>query len=199
MRGYVYLLTNPSMPGLIKIGHTHNAIDVRLKQLNSTGVPASFELEACFAVVDAARVEKGLHALLNSFRYATNREFFMVSVQHVYELAIPFIAANAINTSASESVKESKKSHDLDEESVCLLQILAGPGRDYGFPERELVEATVEPPLKTEVRLAGLLEKKLVVQKKALNEWNGPMWHVTAKGKKFLADHGLITDEMLPK
>ena len=42
--GIVYLLTNPVMPGLVKIGMTtQEGIDKRMKELYTTGVPIPFE------------------------------------------------------------------------------------------------------------------------------------------------------------
>ncbi|WP_408876507.1 GIY-YIG nuclease family protein [Gluconobacter sphaericus] len=41
--GHVYLLTNPVMPGLIKIGFTTSPdVEIRMKQIYSTGVPLPF-------------------------------------------------------------------------------------------------------------------------------------------------------------
>ena len=47
--GYVYILSNPVMPGLVKIGMTEREnLDARLKELYSTGVPVPFVCEyAC--------------------------------------------------------------------------------------------------------------------------------------------------------
>lgn len=47
--GIVYLLTNPAMPGLVKIGMTErDSMDARLRELYSTGVPVPFECQyAC--------------------------------------------------------------------------------------------------------------------------------------------------------
>jgi hypothetical protein len=45
--GNVYILTNPSMPGLIKIGFTDDdTVDYRITDLWTTGVPEPFKLEA---------------------------------------------------------------------------------------------------------------------------------------------------------
>lgn len=42
--GIVYVLTNPAMPGLVKIGMTTRSdIDARMKELYSTGVPVPFD------------------------------------------------------------------------------------------------------------------------------------------------------------
>ena len=41
--GTVYVLTNPAMPGMVKIGKTTRDVTHRLKDLYSTGVPLPFE------------------------------------------------------------------------------------------------------------------------------------------------------------
>lgn len=42
--GIVYVLSNPAMPGLVKIGKTtRGSVDARLSELYSTGVPVPFE------------------------------------------------------------------------------------------------------------------------------------------------------------
>ena len=43
-QGIVYVLTNPSMPGMVKIGMTERSeMDARLKELYTTGVPLPFD------------------------------------------------------------------------------------------------------------------------------------------------------------
>tara|TARA_B100000780_G_scaffold162481_1_gene113595 strand:+ start:237 stop:377 length:141 start_codon:yes stop_codon:yes gene_type:complete len=41
----VYVLTNDSMPGLVKIGRTSGSIEKRMRDLYKTGVPIPFN---CF-------------------------------------------------------------------------------------------------------------------------------------------------------
>jgi hypothetical protein len=41
MRGYIYVLTNPNMPGLVKIGYTQRLPRERANDLSrATGVPS---------------------------------------------------------------------------------------------------------------------------------------------------------------
>ena len=78
---WVYVLTNPSMPGMVKIGYTKDDPNLRVKQLNaSTGVAVDFTLEWAFGCYNAIELEQEVHKHLNSFRVNTNREFFNVSV-----------------------------------------------------------------------------------------------------------------------
>ena len=51
--GSVYILSNPSMPGLVKIGMTEGDVNERIKQLSSgTGVAEPFVLEASITSTD---------------------------------------------------------------------------------------------------------------------------------------------------
>ena len=43
--GIVYVLTNPAMPRMVKIGRTGREIGARLSDLYTTGVPLPFECE----------------------------------------------------------------------------------------------------------------------------------------------------------
>jgi len=75
----VYLLTNPAMPGLVKIGRTsRDTAQARLDQLYTTGVPVPFELVFACRVEDAARVEQALHIAFAPQRVNARREFFRI-------------------------------------------------------------------------------------------------------------------------
>jgi hypothetical protein len=65
--GYVYILSNPAMPGLLKIGCTDRSIEERTKELNSaTGVPTPFEVEAIFFSTNSLIEEKQIHVALEN-------------------------------------------------------------------------------------------------------------------------------------
>ena len=81
--GIVYLLTNPVMPGLVKIGMTtREDMDARMKELYSTGVPVPFECQFACRVKksDCVKIEKALHTAFEPQRINANREFFRIQV-----------------------------------------------------------------------------------------------------------------------
>jgi DNA-directed RNA polymerase subunit RPC12/RpoP len=80
-RGFVYILSNSSMPDLIKIGITERDPYQRAFELNATGVPEPFHVEAFFVSDDPLRDEEVIHALLDEFRVRNNREFFRLDAQ----------------------------------------------------------------------------------------------------------------------
>ena len=85
-RGYVYVLSNPAMPGLVKIGRTiHNPED-RARQLDNTGVPMPFVVECSVLSPDCAALESEAHDLLFDKRARAGREFFHAEPKEVERL-----------------------------------------------------------------------------------------------------------------
>lgn len=85
--GIVYVLTNPAMPGLVKIGKTtRGSIDARLMELYSTGVPVPFECAYAARVQDEGRVEKAFHLAFGPYRLNPRREFFEIAPEQAIAL-----------------------------------------------------------------------------------------------------------------
>lgn len=79
---WVYVLSNPSMPGLVKIGYTNNDPDTRIKEINrATGIPTDFIVEFAFPCVNGYEVEQLIHQELDDLRVNNRKEFFRVSVE----------------------------------------------------------------------------------------------------------------------
>jgi hypothetical protein len=79
-QGYVYGLTNPAMPGLIKIGLSTRPVEVRVKELNSgSGVAMPFEIAFYFYSHNPKEEELLLHQALSSHRENLDREFFKLT------------------------------------------------------------------------------------------------------------------------
>ena len=74
--GHCYAATNPSLPGLVKIGMTKHAPERRLKQLSGTGVPEPYRLLASVECADARATEKEAHRHFRA--QAFKKEFFRV-------------------------------------------------------------------------------------------------------------------------
>ncbi len=79
MEGIIYILTNPIMPGIIKIGKTtQEDVKVRMAQLYSTGVPVPFDCEYAAKVKNIDEVERALHTAFAPDRVNPKREFFEI-------------------------------------------------------------------------------------------------------------------------
>ena len=83
----VYVLTNPVMPGLVKIGSTaQGEVDIRMKQLYSSGVPVPFDCAFACRVPDAYKVEKAIHDAFGMHRINPTREFFKLEPERVISI-----------------------------------------------------------------------------------------------------------------
>lgn len=77
--GFLYVLINASMPGVVKVGKTERDPESRAKELSGvTGVPTPFVVVYQEFFDDCSAAEEFVHALLEEggYRVATNREFF---------------------------------------------------------------------------------------------------------------------------
>ena len=79
--GYIYVLSNPSMRGLLKIGFTERTPKERIAELRGTGVPTDFVLESHFYSKHPLEDEKYIHGSLNEYRVNDKREFFKVDLK----------------------------------------------------------------------------------------------------------------------
>lgn len=81
--GYIYALSNKSLPGLLKIGYTYRTPAERAKELSDTSVPHDFEVVKSWLVQNARGYEKALHKKLARYRETSDREFFEVGISRV--------------------------------------------------------------------------------------------------------------------
>ena len=78
----IYIITNESMPGIIKVGRTDD-LEAKIRSLNTAEIPVPSQ---CFYAVkvsndanNAARIEKSLH---EAFRRAhQNKDYFYASAE----------------------------------------------------------------------------------------------------------------------
>lgn len=82
MAGWVYILSNPAMQGLLKIGYTDRDPFGRAKEISqATGVPFDFVVDYQIYVSHPYEVEQKTHQQLSKYRVNNNREFFQCSYE----------------------------------------------------------------------------------------------------------------------
>ena len=134
--GIVYILTNPAMPGLVKIGKTsRDSMEKRLVELYSTGVPVPFECEYAARVKDASYAEQAFHAAFEPNRINPKREFFELDP----EQAIAVLKLIAIEDVTPEIKKEAGS---VDAESQTGAQRLKSRRPNLDFHEMGIPPGT---------------------------------------------------------
>ena len=132
--GIVYLLTNSTMPGLVKIGLTTNEITNRLNKLYTTGVPLPFDCLFACEVDDCKLVENALHEAFNPYRVNPKREFFRIYPEQAIAILRLFVkkdvtpavteeinrSVSAIEKEASEQYKKRRPPLNFDEMDIPI-------------------------------------------------------------------------------
>ena len=125
--GYVYLLTNHSMPGMLKIGCTLRDSRARARELYTTGVPTPFEVAFEVFSESHEELEGQAKAKLADFRVNSNREFFRYPLKDAIDLLL-------------QMNRESMRS----EESFSAVSILARMKQKYpAWIDPEIVNAQI--------------------------------------------------------
>ncbi|NVM80003.1 hypothetical protein FHW83_005847 [Duganella sp. SG902] len=109
----VYVLTNPAMPGLVKIGKTtQEEVDQRMKQLYSTGVPVPFECVFACRVPDSSVVEKALHHAFGQLRINPTREFFRIEPDRIVSI-LKLLHVEEVTDTLEKSIEADATKADL--------------------------------------------------------------------------------------
>jgi hypothetical protein len=83
---WVYVLSNPSSPGLLKIGYTKKLPEERAKQISSaTGVALPYKVEWAYQCFNGEMVEREVHYKLKTHRVNSSKEFFQISLEEAKE------------------------------------------------------------------------------------------------------------------
>ena len=83
-QGWVYVVTNPSLPELVKVGYTTRPdVEARLREFDQAGLPYPYEVAYKRWVAEPRQLEKRVHQFLTIER--ENKEWFRCSVERAQE------------------------------------------------------------------------------------------------------------------
>lgn len=189
MSQIIYILTNESMPGFIKIGFTTNPVEERIRQLDKTGVPLPFEVYYHAEVSDARKEEGWLHSIFADRRVRDNREFFKMNP----ELAVLALKRIEIKELAPEDQLTNEQEREVDEikerrSRFHFQNYGIHPGEKIAFTRDPGVIATVQEGDKIE--LNGRVDFLSNIAKELLGYERRP------QGTLYFTYNGEILDDM---
>lgn len=182
------------MPGLIKIGYTKIALNDRLSQLNSTGVPVPFEIGASFMVKNPKKCESEIHHLLKSYRVSNEREFFNLSLKKAVHKSLKVVQKFIFESdNYSENIVNTSNLLDLSEPEISILKFLAVEGRKFGFLTWQIHDKFRDmDELDLEYFLA-CLKGHSFVDEKTERQHHDKNWKINSNGIKYLYETGVFT------
>lgn len=108
-KGYIYIMTNPALIDMVKIGYATN-VEERRKQLSTTALPYEYEVYATYET-NGNLEDKKLHQLIDDLnsdlRVSKNREFYVMTPEQAYRL----LEAIAIISGTTKKLKKVKRVH----------------------------------------------------------------------------------------
>lgn len=106
-KGYIYIMTNPALKGMVKIGYAKD-VEVRRKQLSTTALPYDYEVYATYETTGNLE-DKKLHNMIDKLnselRVSKNREFYIMTPDDAFGL----LEAIAMISNTTEKLKKVAK------------------------------------------------------------------------------------------
>jgi len=124
VRGYVYILVNEHMPGLIKIGRTARCPYKRAEELWHTGVPSPFNVFHHVLSPDCVELEAMVHRCLPDKRVSEGREFFEYGPNDAITL-LDDLHRTQVEDWLSDFLPDQVITHEMDFIDPCFVALLA--------------------------------------------------------------------------
>ncbi|MEY4565230.1 MAG: hypothetical protein RLY14_200 [Planctomycetota bacterium] len=153
----VYVLVNPAMPGLVKIGRTSQEdVGGRLAQLYTTGVPVPFELKYACRVPNSDEVELALHIAFSPQRINPKREFFRIEP----EQAIAILKLLHVEDATAEIAAQTT---GIDEQSLAAAEGMRQRRPNLDFYEMGIPNGAILDCLSTTATVTVVSPRKVLL------------------------------------
>lgn len=145
IEGYVYVMSNKAMPGLVKVGYASRAPAERAARLNGTHSPHPVDVEYSVRMLDSRAVEREAHLCLRAHR--EGKEWFRCS-REVAVAAVKRSASGVAKDEFSRVEEEKRREAFLAEASAAAeVRCKAEAEEDRRAALRREVETRFEPRL----------------------------------------------------
>lgn len=178
-KGYIYIMTNPALHDMVKIGYATD-VEARRKQLSTTALPYEYEVYATYETPGKLE-DKKLHKLIDNLnpdlRVTKNREFFVMSPEDAYELletiaTISGTQKNLIPKRGEHGAPTPQKKRPAINFSKCGIPI----GAELVYTENPTIKVIVESDRKVIYNNDITSLSKVVGQLKGVEHVQGPAY-----------------------
>ena len=117
MSEFIYVVENPSMPGLVKIGRTDRSVSQRVNELSShTGVPTGFVVVREYIVANSVEAERKIHERLSDYRVSDSCEFFKMDAEDATD-----IIESILETVRPEAQRDFEREDELIARAIPIV------------------------------------------------------------------------------
>lgn len=127
--GYVYIAANSAIPGYVKVGMSGNDVILRVKNLQTAGIPKPFKLIACFACQFPLAAESLAKRSLTErgFAVSGSKECFTVPIPDAIAIVADAIKGYYLNDhilASSDNLLPKDYFDELQNNEIKLLKAL---------------------------------------------------------------------------
>ena len=144
-KGYIYIMTNPALKDMVKIGYATD-VEARRKQLSTTALPYDYEVYATYETPGNLE-DKKLHKLIDNLnpdlRVTKNREFFVMSPEEAYELLETIAIISGTKDKLKKARVKEEKKQKVKKPPVNFFKCGIPEGAELVFIEDPSVVVTV--------------------------------------------------------
>ena len=154
-KGYIYIMTNPALKDMVKIGYASD-VEVRRKQLSTTALPYDYEVYATYETsgqLEDKKLHKMIDQLNPDLRVSKNREFFIMSEEDAYELleAIAIVSGTREKLRLVKKMRKQKKEH-IKRPPINFKKCKIPVGAELVFTENPEIKVKVVDERKVEYK-----------------------------------------------
>lgn len=139
IRGWVYVISNPAMPDIVKVGFSTKDPELRAREFDHTNSPYPFVVEYDALVESPRDIEQAVHRLLADVRENKNREWFRCSCEDAV-LAIREVVGSEL---ILENYKRADKAKIAEIERQRVEEIRRAEERVKAEEARKVAEAEI--------------------------------------------------------
>ena len=143
--GYIYIMTNPALHEMVKIGYATN-VEQRRKQLSTTALPYDYEVYATYETPGHLE-DKKLHKMIDNLnpdlRVSKNKEFYVMTPEDAYEL-LESIAVISGSQDKLKRVVEKENKQVLKKPPINFFKCGLKVGDELVFIENPEVVVTIQ-------------------------------------------------------
>ena len=143
--GYIYIMTNPALHDMVKIGYATN-VEQRRKQLSTTALPYDYEVYATYETPGHLE-DKKLHKMIDNLnpdlRVSKNKEFYVMTPEDAYEL-LESIAVISGSQDKLKRVVEKENKQVLKKPPINFFKCGLKVGDKLVFIENPEVVVTIQ-------------------------------------------------------
>ena len=144
--GYIYIMTNPCLKNMVKIGYATD-VEERRKQLSTTALPTDYEIYATYKTPGKLE-DKKLHKLIDNLnpdlRVSKNREFFVMTPQDAYDLLETIALISGTNERLKINKNINEKENKTKKPQINFAKCNIPIGAELTFAEDEKIKVIVE-------------------------------------------------------